>query len=806
MKRIARMLLGLAVIITILACTFSSNIPSMLPGMVTATPSITPTATLFPTPAPTYTPIPSVRIENADKALFNGDLQSAETGYRAAYSGSSDRTIQAAALWGLARAQYTDGRNADVLTTLQQLNSGYPDSLFAKGPSYFLLGQTYSQMKNYTNAAQAYQTYLNLRPGVIDSYVQALRGDALSAAGDSANALTAYEAAQSAPHLDDAFALQIKVGQMRTQIGDYATAISIYTSILSTTSNDYTKSQMDYLLGEANLTLSKTDVAYGFFRDAIANYPVSYYSYLSLVELVNANVTVNDLDRGLTDYFAGQDGPALTALERYIAANPGNDGTAHYYRALSLRATQKYPDAVTEFTYFIQHYSTNPHWVDGWTQKADIQWTNLEDAKAATDTLLAFVKAAPASDQAPVALMTAASIFEQDRQLELAAQVWERVPNEYAGNAQAPTAVFEAGLMRYRESKFSDALKNFQRSLTLATQAEDQARANLWIGKTEQQLSQPSEAQAAWQQAQGNDPGGYYSLRARDILMGSDPFAPSLTTNLSFDLSAERKAADSWMRLTFNLPAGTDLTGPGSLALDARFVRGTELWELGQFSDARLEFEDLRSAIDADPVLTYRLANYLLDIGLYRSGIFAARQVLTLAGKTDNPSSLLAPSYFNHVRYGLYYNDLIVPTAQTNGLDPLLLFSVIRQESLFESFAGSTAGAIGLMQIIPSTGASIASSLNLQTKYGSDQLFLPQVSINFGAHYLASNRHMFNGDLYAALAAYDAGPGNAYQWRQISGSDPDLFLETIRFSEPRQYIQSIYEIYAIYRQLYSPAP
>jgi soluble lytic murein transglycosylase len=806
MKRIARMLLGLAVIITILACTFSSNIPSILPGMVTATPSVTPTATLFPTPAPTYTPIPSVRIENADKALFNGDTANAAADYRAALAGSSDRTIQAAALWGLARAQYTDGRDADVLATLQQLNSGYPDSPFSKGPSCFLQGQTYAQMKDYTNAAQAYQTYLNLRPGVIDSYVQALRGDALSAAGDSADALTAYEAAQAAPHLDDAFALQIKIGQMRTQIGDYATAISIYSFILSSANNDYTKSQMDYLLGEANLTLSKTDVAYGFFRDAIANYPVSYYSYLSLVELVNANVTVNDLDRGLTDYFAGQYGPALTALERYIAANPGNDGSAHYYRALTLRATQKYPDAVTEFTYFIQHYSTNPHWVDGWTQKADTQWSDLNDSKAATDTLLAFVKAAPASDQAPLALMTAASIFEQDGQLELAAQVWERVPNEYAGNDQAPTAVFEAGLMRYRESKFSDALKDFQRSLTLATQAQDQARANLWIGKTEQQLSQASEAQAAWQQAQGNDPGGYYSLRARDILMGRDPFAPSAGTNLNVDLSAERKDADSWMRLTFNLPAGTDLSGPGSLALDARFVRGTELWGLGQFSDARLEFEDLRSAIDADPVLTYRLANYLLDLGLYRSGIFAARQVLTLAGKTDNPSSLLAPAYFNHVRYGLYYNDLIVPAAQAEGLDPLFLFSVVRQESLYESFAGSTAGAIGLMQIIPSTGASIASSLNLQTTYGADQLFLPHVSINFGAHYLADNRHLFNGDLYAALAAYDAGPGNAYQWRQVSGNDPDLFLETIRFSEPRQYIQSIYEIYAIYRQLYSPAP
>ncbi|HUI88833.1 MAG TPA: transglycosylase SLT domain-containing protein [Anaerolineales bacterium] len=804
MKRIARIVLGSILIMITLSCTLATNLPTILPGLATSTPSITPTPPSSPTPAPTYTPIPSLRIENADQAFFNGDIEAAAEDYRAAYADSSDPTVRAAALWGLARTQYTDGRNADVLAALQQLDSGYPDSPFAQGPSYFLQGETYSQMKDYTDAAQAYQMYLTLRPGVLDSYVQELRGDVLSAATDYSDALTAYQAAQAAPHLDDAFALQIKIAQMRTQIGDYATAISIYNTIMSSTNNDYTKSQMDYLLGEANLTLNKTDVAYGYFRDAIANYPVSYYSYLALVELVNANVAVDDQDRGLTDYFAGQYGPALSALERYVAANPGNDGTAHYYRALTLRAMENYTAAVTEFTYFIQHYSTNPHWVDGWTQKADTQWNNLNDSKAATDTLLGFVQAAPASDQAPNALMSAASIFEQDNKLEQAAQVWERVSNEYAGNDQAPTAVFESGLMRYRESNYGDALKDFQRSLTLATQAEDQARASLWIGKTEQQLGQTGNAQSTWQQTQGIDPGGYYSLRARDILLGQDPFASASKTNLSFDLSAERKDADSWMRLTFNLPAGTDLSGPGSLALDPRFVRGTELWDLGQLSDARLEFEDLRNSVSDDPVLTYRLANYLLDIGLYRSGIFAARQVLTLAGKDDNQSSLLAPAYFNHIRYGLYYGDLIVPAAQANGLDPLFLFSVVRQESLFESFAGSTAGAIGLMQIVPSTGASIAASLALQTTYGSDQLYLPKVSIQFGAHYLAANQRLLNGDLYMALAAYDAGPGNAYQWSKLSGNDPDLFLETIRYSEPRQYIQNIYEIYAIYRMLYSP--
>ena len=805
MKRITRIILGFTLVIILLGCTVSSNIPSILPG-ATATPSITPTPPSSPTPAPTYTPIPSVRIADADKAFFDGDIEGATADYRAAYADSSDPAIKAAALWGLARSQSTDGRNADVLATLQQLNSSYPDSPFAKGPSHFLQGQIYFQMKDYTDAAQAYQMYLTLRPGVIDSYVQQLRGDALTAASDYPDALTAYEASQAVPHLDDAFALQIKIAQTHTQIGDYASAISIYTSIMSSTNNDYTKSQMDYLLGEANLTLNKTDVAYGFLRDAIANYPVSYYSYQSLVELVNANVTVNDYDRGLTDYYAGQYTPALNAFDRYIAANPGNDGTAHYYRALTFQGMQNYTNAVKEFTYFIQHYSSNPHWADAWNQEAKTQWNNLNDSKAATDTLLGFVKTAAASDQAPGALMSAASIFEQDNQLEQAALIWERVPNEYPGNDQAPTAAFEAGIMRYRESKYSDALKDFQRSLILATQAEDQARADLWIGKAKGQLGLTAEAQAAWQQTQGMDPGSYYSLRARDLLLDQDPFASFSPTKLSFDLSTERKDADSWMRLTFNLPAGTDLTGPGSLALDSRLVRGRELWDLGQLSDARLEFEDLRNSINDDPVLTYRLANYLLDIGLYRSGIFAARQVLTLAGKNDNPSSLLAPGYFNHVRYGLYYNDLIIPTAQANGLDPLFLFSMIRQESLFESFAGSTQGAIGLMQIIPSTGASIASSLNLQTNYGSDELYLPETSVKFGASYLASNRRLFNGDLYMALAAYDAGPGNAYQWSKLSGNDPDLFLETIRYAEPRQYIRSIYEIYAIYHTLYSPTP
>jgi soluble lytic murein transglycosylase len=288
------------------------------------------------------------------------------------------------------------------------------------------------------------------------------------------------------------------------------------------------------------------------------------------------------------------------------------------------------------------------------------------------------------------------------------------------------------------------------------------------------------------------------------MLLGRAPFESPTSTNLNPDLAQERKEAEAWVRVKFSLPPETDLTGPGPLAQDPRFVRGTELWELGMYDEARIEFESLRESISTDPVASFRLANHLLEIGLYRSAIFAARQVLSLAGLDSQSASLTAPAYFNHLRYGLYYHDLIIEESQRYGLDPLFMFSVIRQESLFEGFVKSTAGAHGLMQIIPATGEQIAGELGWPPVYDSADLYRPIVSVRFGAYYLGKNRDLLNGNLYAGLAAYNAGPGNAIAWRDLAGNDPDLLLEVIRFQETRDYIRLIYEIFSTYRNLYGP--
>lgn len=790
-------------IVFVLAACQSFPIP--LP-IATVTPSNTPGPPPTNTPLPTSTPLPTmepvVRIDTGDQALFYGDYDLAREQYLAAFNDSTEDAIKAAALWGTGRTELADGRYPEAINTLNNLINTYPDSTYAaRAP--FLIGQAYDGLEQYQQAADAYNTYSTRIP-VLDAYVQDYRGNALYEAGDYTGAQDAYNTALTAARLDDGLDLQIKIAEARAAFGDYAGALTLYDQIFSTTANDYIKAQMDYYAGNAHIKLGQTEEAHTRYLHTVESYPLSYYSYLALVALVDAGVQVDDLDRALVDYYAEQYDVALVAFDRYIAANSINDGTPHYYRALTLRDLQRTQEAVEELDYFIKSTPEHPRIVEAWDEKAFLEWASLNNFEAGIKTYLDFVATYPASPSSPDFLMSAARTTERSGDLQAAAETWERIADEYSGSENVPLALFLAGIARYRLADQAGALTTFQRSLLLSVKAEDKARAYLWIGKIQQQSGDKASAEASWQQAQAADPAGYYGLRAADLLLGRAPFAPAASTNLNFDLAQERKEAEAWVRVTFGLPPETDLTGPGQLAQDPRFVRGTELWELGMYIEARDEFESLRESVATDGVASFRLANHLLEIGLYRSAIFAAREVLTLAGLETQSASLAAPAYFSHIRYGLYYHDLVIAEAQRYGLDPLFMFSVIRQESLFEGFVSSGAGAHGLMQIIPATGQQIAVDIGWPPVYDQTDLYRPVVSTRFGAYYLARNRDLLGGDLYGGLAAYNAGPGNALAWKDLAGNDPDLLVEVIRFQETRDYIRLIYEIFSTYRSLYSP--
>jgi soluble lytic murein transglycosylase len=775
-----------------------------LPKIVSLGPTITPsqTSTVTPSPSPTSspTPLPAVQNSQGDQQLFAGDYDQALHDFQTAMSNTQDAETQAEAMLGIGRVDYLTRNWQGAVQVLNTLVQTYQETR-ARIKAYYFLGQSYTQLNNPKLAAEDYGHYLSLQPGILDAYVQELYGDALLNAGDPDSAITAYQAAIKAPRLNDSTAVQIKVGQAYASKKDYNNAIRTYMAIYQASSNDYIKAEMDFLTGQVYLNIGQPDQAYARFQDSVANYPKSYDSYSGLVELVNDGVQVDDLDRGLVDYYAGQYPKAVDALNRYVNDNPKHDGTPHYYMALGLQAMGKYDSAITQFNVIIQDYKGDRFWATAFDDKAYTQWVYLNQYDQAAQTLLDFVSAVPTAAEAPGFLFEAGRIQERNNKLKDAATTWERLINEYPSADDSYLALYLAGVTRYRLGNYDESLRIFQRALVLATNPGDQAAAYLWIGKTQQAQNKPDAARGSWDQAAQRDPTGYYSERANQLLTGKPPFSPDQNYDLAYDLSAERPDAETWLRTKFSIPSTTDLNGLGSLANDPRLIRADAYWQLGLYQQSEAELQDITTEIKTDPANNFRILPHLLDLELYRLAITVSRQILTLAN-LDDASSLTAPIYFNHIRFGTYFRDQVVSAAQTDNFHPLILFSVIRQESLFEGFIESSAGARGVMQIMPDTGKEIASQLSWPTGYTSEDLYRPMINIRLGSNYLARQRDYFKEDFYATLAAYNGGPGNTQAWKSLAANDPDLFLEVIRSAETRQYIMQIYEFLQIYQHIY----
>lgn len=800
-----RILLILLLSLVGLSCSLSGLLPDNEghpPALFP--PEATPTPTETPLPTPTATPAPAERIEVGEQALFEGDYARALQEFELVRSSSTDSNIRAAALLGIGRAHYESGNCTTAIQILNELLNTYPESYWVANAQFFL-GECYSIQQRWNEAAQAYAAYLHLRPGFLDAYVQELRGDALFASGSFADAIQAYQASADAPQLTDPVQTHIKIAKTYAAMGDHENAIRKLLAIYEATSNDYVKATVNLLAGQSYLALGLPEQAYARFQDSVNNFPRSYDSYSALVALVENGIPVDELNRGLVDYFAGQYAVAIEAFNRYLNSNPQHDGTAHHYKALSLRAIGDFEGAIAEWNALIADHAGDRFYAAAYDEKAYTLWAYLNQHAKAAEALRDFVGANPGDPEAPNMLYEAARIYERNNQLLEAAALWERLMNEYPSAELSYRGLFLAGISYYRLGNFDQALVVFQRALVLASSGKDQSAALFWIGKTQQAKGDTTAAQSSWEQAAQQDPTGYYSERAREVLNGLSPLNAAPQYDLNYDLKEERYLAELWLRNHFNLAPEIDLSGLGNLAEDPRIKRGNAFYELGLYSQASAEFEAVRQDVQQDAVNTFRLLNHLLDLGFYRSAILASRQILNLAQLSD-ADTFTAPNYFNHIRFGTYYKNLILPVAQSEGFHPLFLMAVIRQESLFEGHVRSSAGARGLMQIMPETGQELASELNWPPNFSASDLYRPVVSITLGTRYLARQRDFFGGDLYVALAAYNGGPGNAAIWKNLSGGDPDLFLEVIRIAETRTYIMQIAEFMHIYRRLYERTP
>ncbi len=151
------------------------------------------------------------------------------------------------------------------------------------------------------------------------------------------------------------------------------------------------------------------------------------------------------------------------------------------------------------------------------------------------------------------------------------------------------------------------------------------------------------------------------------------------------------------------------------------------------------------------------------------------------------------PDWYLRARYPLEYEHIVTAHARNYDLEPELLAAVIYAESRFQPHVVSSAGAVGLMQLLPDTAKGIAVRTGGHRFVVSD-LRDPELNVRYGSWYLDHLRERYDGDVRLALAAYHAGQGNVDRWL-ADGSG-------IAFAETRDYVDEVMRVRAVYAKAY----
>jgi soluble lytic murein transglycosylase len=154
-----------------------------------------------------------------------------------------------------------------------------------------------------------------------------------------------------------------------------------------------------------------------------------------------------------------------------------------------------------------------------------------------------------------------------------------------------------------------------------------------------------------------------------------------------------------------------------------------------------------------------------------------------------------------NLRFPFVYSEQVKKNAKLQGLDPSIVFGLIRRESAFDKDATSPVGARGLMQIMPRTGRQIAQKLKEKWR-SSNVLFNPDTNVKYGTFYYKQMLKRFDGHYALAAAAYNAGPHRVKRWLPSENSLPaDIWIETIPFKETRKYVAAVVAYTMIYQEM-----
>lgn len=404
------------------------------------------------------------------------------------------------------------------------------------------------------------------------------------------------------------------------------------------------------------------------------------------------------------------------------------------------------------------------------------------------------------------------SLFRQKRYKE-AVQLYSRTKNDYwharsllrardiasfesrlsdfikTGDKRFAPLLISYGTMKRREGDTAGALKILNNALSIYPSEKENILWSIgWTHYMSKNLKDACNAFSQLYKTYGSSKYLYWKNRCSEKLNGK-PAAKTLS----------KKSAEGdfyiFLPMLMNMdPAQTDIKKISSLNLDTLkpvckpipiFERADILSEIGLKDDAANELMNLsKKAASSDEL--FSISCRLKNLDKYKSAISLASRI------PHNEES-------REILYPLAYADEVAEASKENNIDPLLILSVMREESRFDPNARSIAGAIGLLQLMPETAFRLIKKIPSRLK-NADELYSPVTNIMIGSYYLKSLLQEFES-LPLAIASYNAGESAVREWIKKGGySSVDEFIEDIPYDETKNYVKKVITSYFGYKR------
>jgi len=402
------------------------------------------------------------------------------------------------------------------------------------------------------------------------------------------------------------------------------------------------------------------------------------------------------------------------------------------------------------------------------------------------DEIDQLVKSHPQSPWVEDGLFATANYYWVNLDRDRAAEFYRRTLDLFPDGKNSQAAAWRVAWTAYLERKpeAADMLEAYVRRFPTSSYVQD---ALYWLGRVYERSGNTAHARSFYQAGATRFPLTYFGEKSAARLLPEPEGVVSTPVNPAEILSVIPPAPP--------LPL---LDQPLTPKAQEREMRARALSDIAFDSSAELEY---RAAYAANrvPRLLMDAAGSAIAAGHYGVGITTMRQVFPQLEARRVPE---IPNEFWRTAFPLPYESSLRMAAAGNHVDPMFIAGLVRQESAFESNAVSHQGAMGLMQVMPSTASKLARQLKV--RYARASLTDPGYNLKLGARYLADLIQVF-GTHEAALAAYNAGEDRVVQWTTGQNYlETAEFVESIPFTETREYVQIVIRNAEVYRQVYDP--